>query len=176
MMFRFRYILVLLVVTFQSCSMCSQHVNTVGVSDSVGIGNHEREAWSTLDEVGLPVIPDTIASRLLERYCYTVSHNKVTRQPNWVMWQLTGEHVMKHQEGVWSDYREDDELPAEERATLEDYASSGYDRGHICPGGDCNWDNAGRDETFVLSNLFCSSLGFHYRWLCRHRLICTTVD
>lgn len=153
MMFRFRYILVLLVVTFQSCSMCSQHVNTVGVSDSVGIGNHEREAWSTLDEVGLPVIPDTIASRLLKRYCYTVSHNKVTRQPNWVMWQLTGEHVMKHQEGVWSDYREDDELPAEERATLEDYASSGYDRGHMCPGGDCNWDDVGRDETFVLSNM-----------------------
>ena len=165
----FRYFIVLLVAVLQSCGTCSQHhANSGGVEASQV--NHGREVWSTLAEVGYPVIPDTIASRVLERYCYTVSHNKKTRQPNWVMWQLTREHVMNRKEGVWSDYREDDELPAEERATLEDYASSGYDRGHMCPGGDCNWDDVGRDETFVLSNLFCSSLDFHYRWLCRHRL------
>ena len=23
----------------------------------------------------------------------------------------------------------------------------------MCPGGDCNWDDEGRDETFVLSNM-----------------------
>lgn len=153
MFFRLQYVFVLLmIVTLQSCGTCSQrHIGTDDVEAPVV--NHGREVWSTLSDVGYPVIPDTIPSRVLERYCYTASHNKKTRQPNWVMWQLTGEHVMNHKEGVWSDYREDSDLPCEERATLEDYASSGYDRGHMCPGGDCNWDDKGRDETFVLSNM-----------------------
>lgn len=148
-------VILLVIMTLQSCGTCSHHVNTSVVSDSVEAPyvSHGREVWSTLADVGFPVIPDSISSSLLERYCYTTSYNKVTRQPNWVMWQLTGEHVMQRKEGIWNEYREDEELPAEERATLDDYASSGYDRGHMCPGGDCNWDDKGRDETYVLSNM-----------------------
>ena len=148
--------IVLLCILFRSCSMCSQqNVNTSVVTDSLEEtqANVSREVWSTLPEVGYPVIPDSIPDKLLVRYCYTVSHNARTRQPNWVMWQLTEDHVMQRKEGVWNEYREDENLPLEIRATLEDYASSGYDRGHMCPGGDCNWDDEGRDETFVLSNM-----------------------
>lgn len=105
-------------------------------NDSVSVVEGEnREPWSSRSDMGYPIIPDTIPSLLLERYCYSVSYNKFTRQPNWVMWQLTGEHVMKRKDGVWNEYREDSELPSEIRSTLEDYASSGYDRGHMCPGG-----------------------------------------
>ena len=151
--FQLQYVYVLLlIVILQSGGTCAhRHVGTNGAG--VSQVSHGREVWSTLSDVGYPIIPDTIVSRVLERYCYTASHNKNTRQPNWVMWQLTGEHVMNKKEGVWSDYREDEELPAEERATLDDYAASGYDRGHMCPGGDCNWDDEGRNETFVLSNM-----------------------
>ncbi len=126
-LFRLRHVYVLLVIiTFQSCGTCSQHhVNSGGVEAHQV--NHGREVWSSLAEVGYPVIPDSLASRVLERYCYTASHNKKTRQPNWVMWQLTGDHVMQHKEGIWNEYREDADLPADERATLADYASSGYD-------------------------------------------------
>lgn len=115
--------------------------------------NRYRELWSNLQEVGYPVISDTIPNILLERYCYTVSYNQETRQPNWVMWQLTGDHVMKHKKGVWHEYREDSELPPEIRSSLDDYSGSGYDKGHMCPGGDCNWDDEGRSETFLLSNM-----------------------
>lgn len=136
--------------------MCSQHhVNTSAVADSFEEtqANVSREVWSTLSDVGYPVIPDSIPDKLLVRYCYTVSYNAKTRQPNWVMWQLNKDHVMQRKEGVWNEYREDEDLPLEIRATLEDYASSGYDKGHMCPGGDCNWDDEGRDETFLLSNM-----------------------
>ena len=109
--------------------------------------------WSTRDEVGYPILADTIPTLLFERLCYSVSYNPETRQPNWVMWQLTGEHVMNRKEDVWNEYREDLELPFQVRATLDDYAHSGYDKGHMCPGGDCNWNDIGRDETFVLSNM-----------------------
>lgn len=138
MKFRLQYLLVLLFVTFQSCYRCSQNDET-------------NSSWG--DVVGFPVISDTIPSIILERTCYTVSYNAKTRQPNWVMWQLAGEHVMKKKEGVWNEYREDSELSRKIRSTLDDYASSGYDKGHMCPGGDCNWDDKGRDETFLLSNI-----------------------
>jgi len=153
---RLKYGIILLCILFQSCSMCSQHhVNTYCMTDSLDEtqANGNREVWSILPEVGYPVIPDSIPDKLLVRYCYTVSYNAKTRQPNWVMWQLTKDHVIQRKEGVWNEYREDEDLPLEIRATLEDYASSGYDRGHMCPGGDCNWDDGGRDETFLLSNM-----------------------
>ena len=136
--------------------MCSStKVNTSAISadseTSTEIGR--REPWDVLPDIGFPNIADSIPNILLRRYCFTASYNKATRQPNWVMWQLTEDHVIQRKEGVWNDYREDEEMPLEIRATLEDYASSGYDRGHMCPGGDCNWDDEGRDETFLLSNM-----------------------
>lgn len=97
--FQLQYVYVLLlIVILQSCGTCShRHVGTNGAG--VSQVSHGREVWSTLSDVGYPIIPDTIVSRVLERYCYTASHNKNTRQPNWVMWQLTGEHVMNKKEG-----------------------------------------------------------------------------
>lgn len=153
---KLKYLAVLFFVSFQSCSMCSpKMVDTSAISndsESVIEGGY-REHWSALSNIGYPVIADTLPNLLFERYCYSVSYNKLTRQPNWVMWQLTDGHVMKKKAGVFNEYREDHELPPAVRSTLEDYASSGYDKGHLCPGGDCNWDDAGRDETFLLSNI-----------------------
>ena len=57
-------------------------------------------------EVGYPTLSDTIPSRIIERICYTVSYNNSTFMPNWVMWQLKGEQVMKRKEGVWNEYHE----------------------------------------------------------------------
>lgn len=156
MICRLKYALLLLFTTLQSCSMCSQQnmsTSTMQESTEEGQIKKKSESWSTLLDVGAPIIPDTLPNILLKRYCYSVSYNNITRQPNWVMWQLTGEHVMPKKDGIWNEYREDTELPSEIRSTLADYASSGYDRGHMCPGGDCNWDDEGRDETFVLSNM-----------------------
>lgn len=149
-------ILSVLLLALYSCSLCSQQkVNTSAVGNSVEetLKSNDREGWSNLPKIGYPILSDTISSRILERYCYTVSYNPKTRQPNWVMWQLTDEHVMQKKEGVWNEYREDYDINEEDRATFADYSSSGYDRGHMCPGGDCNWDDDGRDETFLLSNM-----------------------
>lgn len=152
--------LAVVILTSCRCSHCKMGEEPTAVKDSFKVENLETQRkvegtvkWSTMQRVGYPVIPDSIPSMLLERYCYTVSYNGRTRQPNWVMWQLDGDHVMKRKEGMWSDYRPDMTLADTIRATLEDYAGSGYDRGHMCPGGDCNWDSIGRDETFVLSNM-----------------------
>lgn len=150
---RFRYILLLLPLVLHSCSMCSHSIQEgtdVEGQDTYQDGNKNRSSFLS---IGHPVISDTIPSEIFERICYTLSYNRTTRQPNWVMWELTGNHVMKRKENIWNEYREDPAVDETCRATLADYASSGYDRGHMCPGGDCNWNEKGRDETFLLSNM-----------------------
>jgi len=151
-----KYLLILLLGILQSCCTCSRHEKNVSVAPGKTAAVPKdvvKTQWSNLPKVGYPVIADTIPSILLERTCYSVSYNEKIRQPNWVMWKLTGEHVMKRPKGVWNDYQEDEDLPADIRSTLQDYSNSGYDKGHMCPGGDCNWDANGRDETFRLSNI-----------------------
>ena len=148
---KFRLIILLLPLTLYSCSTCSHSADKKLGEEEFFID--EGESKSSLSFVGYPIISDTISSEIIERICYTVSYNKLTRQPNWVMWQLIGDHVMKRKDGVWNEYQEDSSIQEEYRAYLADYAYSGYDRGHMCPGGDCNWNDKGRDETFLLSNM-----------------------
>lgn len=148
------FLCVSFLVFLQSCGMCS-HRGEESEIEPVDPVEHVqgRVPWSNLNSIGYPICPDSIPSVIFERYCYTTSYNTATRQPNWVMWQLKREHVLPRKEGVWNEYREDPDLPTEDIASNDDYATSGYDRGHMCPGSDCNWDDVGRDETFLLSNI-----------------------
>lgn len=146
--------IVLLCILFQSCSMCSQQkVDMSAASDSFEEvqSNESHEVWSTLPDVGYPIISDTIPSILLKRFCYSVSYNSNTRQPNWVMWQLTAEHT----DGIYgriNTFFEDEEIPVP-RATLNDYRGSGWSRGHMCPAGDNKWDKKAMYDTFLLTNV-----------------------
>ena len=153
MMYNLRYVVLASILLLQSCSMCSQQRKSASYLKVSSHAHTRREMWSTLSDVGYPILSETFPSMKLKRYCYTVSYNAKTRQPNWVMWQLTRRHVKQRKKGVWNEYREDTELPSKIRSALADYTSSGYDKGHMCPGGDCNWDDEGRDETFLLSNM-----------------------
>ncbi len=154
---KYRYLLLVLPFFLYSCNMCSRSIHEdVSVEEqSVDVNNDDTLEFynSTLSSAGFPIMPDTIPSKIFERICYTVSYNIVTRQPNWVMWQLSSDHVMKRKDDVWNEYHEDVEIEENNKSTLADYASSRYDRGHMCPGGDCNWNDEGREETFLLSNM-----------------------
>lgn len=151
---KYLFPLLLLLISLHSCSMCTQHTNADDDDDTVVFGKEGNNGEkASLDVVGYPIISDTIPSKIFKRICYSLSYNNNTRQPNWVMWQLKGENVLQRKNNVWNEYREDFDITEEYRAKLSDYASSGYDRGHMCPGGDCNWNDKGRDETFLLSNI-----------------------
>ena len=152
---KIKYLLLLFPLVLYSCNTCSHsgYTNMSEEDNSIDEDEYTKNNLSPLLSVGHPVISDTLSSEIINRICYTVSYNKYTRQPNWVMWQLTANHVMKRKDGVWNEYREDLSIHEKYRACLIDYANSGYDRGHMCPGGDCNWSDEGRNETFLLSNM-----------------------
>ena len=50
-------------------------------------------------------------------------------------------------------FKEDEELPASTRSTLDDYKSSGYARGHLCPSADRRASQEQQALTYFLSNM-----------------------
>lgn len=104
------------------------------------------------DSLETPLPRKNIPEQILKRTGYTVSYNADLRIPNWVAWHLTAEHVkgmiLRPSGNAW---HEDDEVPFP-KATYEDYKNSGWSRGHMCPAGDCKWDEQVMYESFLFTN------------------------
>lgn len=92
------------------------------------------------------------AEKILERKAYTVSYNEEMRIPNWVAWELTGEHTTGKAKRPNRAFHEDYEVGAP-RATYSDYRDCGWSKGHMCPAGDNKWDRDAMYETFLLTNI-----------------------
>ncbi len=90
--------------------------------------------------------------QILTREGYSVSYNPTTLQPNYVAWLLTPERLTGNNQRSES-FFEDKDLSDNERARLDDYYNSGFDRGHICPAGDNKWSKRAMTESFYLSNM-----------------------
>ena len=100
----------------------------------------------------LPVSASDIPKQILTRKGYIISYNKETKIPNWVVWHLTSEHVKRTVNRLGGNaWHEDDEVPFP-KATIEDYRNSGWSRGHMCPAGDCKWDEQVMYESFLFTN------------------------
>jgi len=88
--------------------------------------------------------------------CYTVfgvMHSGVTRTPLWSAEHLTADHIAAAQNLSREDsFHPEKRLPPGARAELDDYARSGYDRGHMAPNGDMP-DRRTQHESFTLANM-----------------------
>ena len=89
---------------------------------------------------------------LLSREGYRVSYNVSRRVPNWVAWHLTASHTNGDFRRDDITFSEDMEVPGP-RATDDDYYSSRYDRGHLCPSGDCKWSKTAQRQSFLFTNV-----------------------
>lgn len=89
----------------------------------------------------------------LERSGYTLAYDGRTRGAAWVYQHLTTESLagIANRDGV--SFREDEEIPEFLRSTSKDYLGSGYDRGHLCPAGDCKRSREAMQSSFLLSNV-----------------------
>lgn len=100
----------------------------------------------------IPLPQKDISEQILRRTGYVVSYNVDLRIPNWVAWHLTAEHVKgavsRPGGNAW---HEDNEVPCP-KATSDDYRNSGWSRGHMCPAGDCKWDEQAMYESFQYTN------------------------
>lgn len=95
-------------------------------------------------------------SQSSKELCYqgfAVMHSGITRTALWSAEHLTRERLDSARGLPRNNtFHPDDNLPYEYRAELNDYARSGYDRGHMAPSGDMP-SAAAQDESFSLANM-----------------------
>ncbi len=98
----------------------------------------------------LPALTDT--DQILQYQGFTVSYNSENLIPNWVAYELTAE------ETVGDADREDKRFSMDmsfkgHQAMREDYAESGWTKGHMAPAADFLWSDDAMAETFYLVNV-----------------------
>ena len=104
------------------------------------------------DGLELPAPLTGITEQILKREGYTVSYNTETRIPNWVAWRLTAGRLEGSAKRKDFDFADDTDVD-EPRAKDEDYRSSGFDRGHMCPAGDNKWSSTAMEQSFLFTNI-----------------------
>jgi endonuclease G len=102
--------------------------------------------------LGVPVDADPRDDILLDEHEYVLSYNSAKLAPNWCAWRLDRSYLGQvHRR---NDFRADDSLPvAVYHVTPQDYAHSGYDRGHLCPSADREASPDMNSWTFLMTNM-----------------------
>src|SRR4051812_5518947 len=84
---------------------------------------------------------------------FAVLHSGITRTPLWAAEHLTRNGLDAAVATERKDtFHEEPRLPPDERADLDDYARSGFDRGHLAPATDMP-DEQAQHESFSLANM-----------------------
>ncbi|MDQ3059541.1 MAG: DNA/RNA non-specific endonuclease [Pseudomonadota bacterium] len=103
-----------------------------------------------------PVITNTKFQARTQEICFlafAVLHSGVSRTPLYAAEHLTRENLKKAKALSRKDsFHAEDALPKRDRAELDDYARSGYDRGHMAPNADFA-NRKAQAESFSLANM-----------------------
>lgn len=89
---------------------------------------------------------------LLCRKGYLLAHSPERKTPIWAIEHLVGDKL-NGSIARTDDFKPDPDLEKGKRAELADYEGSGYQRGHMAPAENMNWDEQAMHESFLLSNM-----------------------
>ena len=135
-------------------------VTSVVLSLAIALGfaatSHAAEGFSSCLQFFASAKPPVVAPRPTHRaLCYdafAVLHSGESKTPVFVAEKLNQASVADANEKRTNRFFADARLRSAERATLEDYKSSGYDRGHMAPAGDMPTAQA-MAQSFSLANM-----------------------
>ncbi len=99
----------------------------------------------------IPVL--TEGGRIVEHGAFVSSYNPDTKIPNWVAYELTAEETGGNRSREGIEFRMDPDLKGVRQAMREDYAGSGWTKGHLMPAADAAFSNSTMTETFYFTNI-----------------------
>ena len=111
------------------------------------------ECYAQYENIEIPTSSKGKKEQILKRKNYTVSFNKELNIPNWVSWSLDKKKLTEHVSRKGYSFRPDPDLNPSQAVVTQDYANSGYDRGHMCPAGDSRWSGEAMKESFYMTNI-----------------------
>jgi endonuclease G len=99
---------------------------------------------------GLPT--DNVDGTIVAHKAFVLKHDNAAKIPVWVAYTLTPQHT----EGLVArqdSFKADALLHEGQRAELNDYRNSGYDKGHLANNADMAWELDVDQDSFLLSNM-----------------------
>jgi endonuclease G len=104
-------------------------------------------------------LPKSTTSQIIRHQYYTLSYNERAEQAEWVAYELKKGYVKN------SDFKRpffiEDPKVSTRSADWRNYKKSGYDKGHLCPAADMEFDLNAYNETFYTSNVTPQDHGFN---------------
>lgn len=96
-------------------------------------------------------LPKATTNQIVKHQFYTLSYNEKAEQAEWVAYELKKEYIIN------TDFKRpyfiEDPLVTTQSADWRNYRKSGYDKGHLCPAGDMEFNIKGYNDTFYTSNI-----------------------
>jgi endonuclease G len=101
--------------------------------------------------VAFDYLPAVSSNEIVKHKYYTLSYNEKAEQAEWVAYELKKDYVTN------SDFKRpyfiEDPKVKSASADWRNYKNSGYDKGHLCPAGDMQFDKNAYSDTFYTSNI-----------------------
>ena len=105
-------------------------------------------------------LPASINSHQVISYTqFTLSYNEEHEQADWVAYELTDDEAAMQRDRC--DCFKSDQQVTTGSASKDDYTSTGFDKGHLCPAADNNMSEQANDESFLMSNMSPQLPGFN---------------
>lgn len=89
----------------------------------------------------------------LQHTGFVVSYNPQKCTPSWVAWELTSEETTGPISRKDYDFAPDPLVDTRYQVEKQEYANSGYDRGHMCPAGDMEWSSSAMNDCHYMTNI-----------------------
>lgn len=149
----FKAVLFILIGGFVSCKMDNKEVDSFSLEqvnspkEMVTTASTEKLTSRTV----LDYLPTSTTHQVIKHSYFTLSYNEEAEQAEWLAYDLKKEYVKNN------NYKRPffivDPKVKTGSANWKNYKKSGYDKGHLCPAGDMEFDKEAYDDTFFTSNI-----------------------
>lgn len=143
------YSIVLLVISI--CCSCNQnHVVEKSAVDDTSV-NMEVDNSQSNSHNNFDFLPSSTTNQIIKHTFYTLSYNEKYEQAEWVAYELKKSYIRNNH--FQRPFFVEDPKVTTGSADWRNYKNSGYDKGHLCPAGDMDFDLEAYNDTFFTSNI-----------------------
>lgn len=133
------------------CFSCNRNqVVENSVLDDTSVNNEVDNSQSNPNKV-FDFLPSSTTNQIIKHTYYTLSYNEKFEQAEWVAYELKKSYVRNNH--FQRPFFIEDPKVLTGSADWRNYKNSGYDKGHLCPAGDMEFDLNAYNDTFFTSNI-----------------------